>query len=212
MNPSSDADLLTRLHELGPFSDDGEALRALHVTLEIIGQGLTDDERRAVAASLPTECARVLLGARAGSCRNTTELFHGVRTREKTTLSRAVEHTEIVCRALGEVLSPTARTRLRRAVPDIAALFERPDETGGPLPLVPSLGTPNDLAEGRPGGSHPLSSANPAELSHRHSVARSDDPHAETKLSSACGLTQEREERSLATGRPGSRRPLSTRH
>jgi hypothetical protein len=118
----------------------------------------------------------------------------------------------MVCRALGEVLSPTAHARLHHAVPEIAALFEVGSEPGV-SPHAPLLGeAPNDLAEGRPGGSRPLATANPADLAHRHSIARSDDPHAETKLSSACGLTQEREERSLATGRPGSRRPLSRRH
>jgi uncharacterized protein (DUF2267 family) len=207
MNYAIDSDILRRLHELGPFSDDGAAICALHATLEGVGGGLKEDERRAVAASLPADCARVLLAARATGCRGPRDLFLEISLREKVTLARAVEHAEIVCRALGEVLSPTSHDRLRHALPEIAKLFEPHVEGSAPArPRRSPADAPNDLAEGRPGGGRPLSSANPAELAHRHSIARSDDPHAETKLSSACGLTQEREDRSLATGRPKFRR------
>lgn len=41
------------------------------------------------------------------------------------------------------------------------------------------------------------------------SVAKSENPHADTKLSSSHGLTQEREHDTLAEGRPGSKHPLS---
>lgn len=210
MNFSTDRDILRRLHELGPFTDDGAALCALNATLQGVGGGLTEDERRAVAASLPPDCARLLLGARINGCSKSSDLFLELSLREKVTLARAVEHAEIVCRALGEILSPTARDRLRHALPEIAELFEPHAQEAVPAHPQPSLAdAPSDLAEGRPRGSRPLSSANPADLAHRHSIARSDDPHAETKLSSACGLTQEREERTLAAGRLGSRRPLS---
>jgi hypothetical protein len=41
-------------------------------------------------------------------------------------------------------------------------------------------------------------------------MAKSDDPHADTKLSSSQGLTQERFEESLATGKPpGPVHPVS---
>ena len=39
----------------------------------------------------------------------------------------------------------------------------------------------------------------------RESIARSDDPHADTKLSSSRGLTQEREGRSLSAAHPSKR-------
>jgi hypothetical protein len=41
------------------------------------------------------------------------------------------------------------------------------------------------------------------------SVVKNDNPHGDTKLSSAHGTTQEREHETLAEGRPGSRRPIS---
>jgi hypothetical protein len=47
-----------------------------------------------------------------------------------------------------------------------------------------------------------------ATRSHAHSVAASRDPHGEIKLSSARGLTQEREHESLAT----AQRPVPVPH
>jgi hypothetical protein len=44
---------------------------------------------------------------------------------------------------------------------------------------------------------------------HAHSVARSENPHADTKLSSSPGLTQERLGDSLAEARPGPAHPVS---
>ncbi len=73
--------------------------------------------------------------------------------------------------------------------------------------MAASRGT---LAEGRPGSAHPLSEARP-ERAQSQSVARADNPHGDTKLSSATGLTQEREGETLATGHLGSNRPLSER-
>jgi hypothetical protein len=98
-------------------------------------------------------------------------------------------------------------------VPELACLYEPRDSFegeafAGQLPA----GAPGDLAEGRPGARNSLASGDPALLAHRHSVARSDDPHGDSKLSSARGLTQERDEDTLASGRPGSRRPLSSGH
>jgi hypothetical protein len=171
---------------------------------------LTQAERRSLADGLPPHAAQIVRGAPALAQTSQYDFMHHVAAREGVRLGLAVEHAEIVCRALGETLSPTTLARLRHALPDLALLFE-PAEEGEPLPenAERAPDAPNDLAEGRPGGTHPLSTADPRILAHRHSIARSDDPHAETKLSSACGLTQERDARTLAAGRPGSRRPIS---
>ena len=56
-----------------------------------------------------------------------------------------------------------------------------------------------------------MSEARP-ETAHAESVARSDDPHADTRLSSSQGMTQERRGETLAEGRPGSDRPVSETH
>lgn len=69
----------------------------------------------------------------------------------------------------------------------------------------------NTLADGRPGGTRPLSEARPGSRhpvseaapkdAQQHSVAE-DNPHGDTKLSSTDGLTQEREHETLAEGEP----------
>jgi hypothetical protein len=114
------------------------------------------------------------------------------------------EHVDVVLRALGEILDADVRARLRRALPEALARQLEVPEHGEPPPYGPPRSAPpHTLASGRPGSRHPLSEGAPSR-GHEHSVARNSDPHAETKLSSAHGLTQERFGESLATydGRP----------
>ena len=118
---------------------------------------------------------------------------------------------QIVSRALGE-LRPEIRIRLTQAVAGLSSAFEDLPIGSAPRPHVLRRGSvpQRTLAAGRPGAAtslgeaspgsrHPLSTSR-AESAHQHSVARSDDPHGETKLSSASGLTQERESESLSKG------------
>ncbi|HVK68207.1 MAG TPA: DUF2267 domain-containing protein, partial [Polyangium sp.] len=72
----------------------------------------------------------------------------------------------------------------------------------------PELGKGKTLATGRAGSQTPLSEARP-ERAHGESVVRAENPHGETKLSSSRGLTQEREQETLAEGEPGPLRPVS---
>jgi hypothetical protein len=73
------------------------------------------------------------------------------------------------------------------------------------VPAPPGAGM--TLATGRPGSQHPVSEAHP-ETAQERSVVNAENPHAETKLSSSRGTTQERRAETLATGAPGSHRPL----
>jgi uncharacterized protein (DUF2267 family) len=213
MEPSSDSDVLRRLRELGPFAEDAEALRALRATLETLASHLTPTEREFLADALPPHSAQIVREASSAAQGSLNDFFRRVAAHEGVRLGLAVEHAEIVCRALGQTLTHAVLARLGHALPDLAPLFEPTTEPAPQLAQSePAPDVPSDLAEGRPGGTHPLATADPLVLAHRHSVARSDDPHAETKLSSACGLTQEREARTLATGRPGSKRPISGSH
>jgi hypothetical protein len=88
-------------------------------------------------------------------------------------------------------------------VPELAAQLEPGAVPDAPEHEPVSLAHRHDIASGRPGSTRPLSAANPRVLEHRHSVARNGDPHGDTKLSSARGLTQEREGETLAAARPG---------
>jgi hypothetical protein len=136
--------------------------------------------------------------------------YERVAAREGLAIGTAVEHAQCVCRALAELLDDDTRARLARALPDaLDALLARPE---APAPRPPhtahhSPPSPHDLAAGRPGSRQPLADAAP-HSAHTHSLARSDAPHADTKLSSSSGTTQEREAETLAQGHPGSERPL----
>ena len=122
-------------------------------------------------------------------------------------LGVAVELTRAVLQTTAEALRGEVVARVRLELPaDFGALLERPQEGAARgVHLVPERRT---LAEGRPGSSRPLYSAR-ADRVQSQSVAATDNPHGDDKLSSARGLTQEREAETLAEGRPGSTRPLS---
>src|SRR6187399_584394 len=179
------ADIVQRLRELGPFEDAAAAARALTATLEGLATLLTAEEREALAQSLPPEAAQILREALQVAQGAGTDLFEVVAASEGLSLPRATEHAQIACRALGEMLPESAFARLERSLPDLAGLFSGPEHVAAPARVAAPFVPRHDLAEGRPGSSHPLSTANPERLAHRHSVARSDDPHADSKLSSA---------------------------
>jgi uncharacterized protein (DUF2267 family) len=210
----SHPELVARVRELGPFGDDAEATRVLVAVVGVLAAFLTPEEQLSLRAALPRELsAAFTTGTMHPPPATAAAFFEGVRASEGIRKSLAVEHAEIVCRVLGELFPDALLARLARSLPQIATLFLSREEVEPPLSNEERASdAPNDLAEGRPGGSHPLSSANPDQIAHRHSVARSNDPHAESRLSSARGLTQERQGRTLSTGHPGSRRPISRGH
>ncbi|MDC3960034.1 DUF2267 domain-containing protein [Polyangium jinanense] len=182
--------------------------------LRAFAETLVPDEARALAHALPEPLAAFLLdGPHLGNL-SEEALYRRVADREGTLLGFAIEHTRLVLGVLGEKLPETTRLRLRRHLtPELGELLA-PREPLPPPPVhlrrphEPKLGKGNTLATGRPGSQKPLSEARP-ERAHAESVVRAENPHQETKLSSSCGLTQEREHETLAEGEPGPRRPVS---
>jgi hypothetical protein len=75
-----------------------------------------------------------------------------------------------------------------------------------PSPAHPSHGDGHTVALGHAGSQHPVSTSS-ADRTQSNSVAAAD-PHGDVKLSSSSGLTQEQVDESLATGHPGSDRPI----
>lgn len=173
MEPSSYSDIVRRLRDLGSFQDDASADAALSASLLALGAVLPNVEQEALASALPAELAQTLRRARPWLAASRPDFFRTAVAQHCVPLALAVEHTALVCRVLGEVLIPSARKRLARAVPALARLL---------APACPQF---------------------------RES---SGDPHAETKLSKSCGLTQERESRTLSQLRRASHRPSSGRH
>jgi hypothetical protein len=109
-----------------------------------------------------------------------------------------------------EALDDDERRSLVHHLPAaLGVLFALP-EPSPPAAHRPSsrpAGHPRTVAEGHTGSNRPLSESAP-ERAHAHSVAKNPNPHADTKVSSSEGPTQEREDETLASGRP-ARRPLS---
>jgi uncharacterized protein (DUF2267 family) len=199
--------LVSRVSGLGGFAGRAEAMRAIRATLLALGERLRDEERSRLARDVPPSAQSVLDRAAYAGDFDRDELYARVARHEGVDRGFAVEHAGLVCGVLGELLSDEAMVHLRKELgPSIAALFEeRP-----PIDEVPrSRSTAGStLASGRDGSRHPLSEAR-SDLAHRGSVARSENPHGDTKLSSARGLTQERTEETLATGHAGARRPIA---
>jgi uncharacterized protein (DUF2267 family) len=184
-----------------------EADRALRATLAVIGERLVDDEAKTLASWLPNRLAKVVEDSEYDADFGTRELFTRVARRMRTNPGRALEDAEIVLASLGEALGGERAGRLARALPETAAdlvLGKREPDPSAEAPPHPDPRRPprlSTIATGRPGSKRPLSEAR-APAGHTHSVAANDSPHAETKLSTTIGTTQERMQDTLAEGRP----------
>lgn len=184
------------------LADPITAELALHATVATLGARLTYDEANALSARLPEQLARILDDCEYEGDFDATELYERVARRANVPTRIAREEVDIVLRVLGERIDEELRQRLARALPHPIALRFQPSDVAEPPPHWPVAHAPTStLATGRPGSRHPLSEAAPSS-GHTHSVAQNDNPHEETKLSSSHGLTQERFDETLATGRP----------
>lgn len=210
--------LTRRLQELAPFAGPEDARRAFDATLRALRRGLNEDEADWLALALGPALAAPLLREGFAGELPPEELFRWTKRYGKTRKGVAVEQTQVVCRVLTELLPQPDLERLKKHLPAIAHLFTLPEE---PEPGVQQLRSRSPgartLATGRPGSTRPVSEAGgPSDhdlaggvpdRAHSHSVARARDPHVDTKLSSAHGLAQERERRTLASaGEGGARR------
>ena len=193
---------------------DGE--RAIAAVLETLGACLGAREREALAGELAEALRAPLTRHEPAGGFDRAELFSRVALRENVALGFAIEHTEVVCELIAEALPDGALDVLRAEVgAELAALFVR--RASPRLPHPPphrhplAVDAPDmSLSGGRPASFQPLSEARP-EDGQTHSVARESNPHADSKLSSSPGLTQERLGESLAAGRVGSKHPIGGR-
>jgi uncharacterized protein (DUF2267 family) len=196
----------------GAIADRAVAERTLEATLTVLRQRLDATEARLLADALPAELAQYLRPGGDGGPFGLGEFYDRIWRLEGSPRGFAVEHAQVVCQLVAEALSEDHRHRLQRHLPpDFAALFTPRKPAPPPPEHVLPARDPREgrtLASGRPGSAHPLSEAR-ADRTHTHSVAREENPHGESKLSSAAGLTQERERETLATGKPGPKHPLS---
>ena len=185
----------------GGFGDWPAAHKAACATLAVLGSRLTEDEAGKLASTLPPELATIVREVGYDRDFDAAELYERVRRRTGAPPGLAREQTDVVLRALGDLLEEHELAHLARVLPEpIVRGLRGREVTAVPPCRQPAPAPRRTLAEGAPGSTHPISEAAPPS-GQSHSVAVNDAPHAETKLSSSRGLTQERLGESLATGR-----------
>jgi uncharacterized protein (DUF2267 family) len=178
------------------------AERVVRATVAVLGERLTVEEAGALRPTLPGELGRILERSEYDSDFAAADFYERVRRRARITPGIARESVDVVLHAIGDTLEADASRRLARALPADLGRQLVPREVGDPPPHAAApRGRLTTLASGRPGSRHPLSEAAPAS-GQTHSVAANPNPHAETKLSTSRGLTQERRRRTLAVGHP----------
>ncbi len=195
---------------LGGLSTMGQASTALRATLAALGERIPDEDRDAIARDLPDEVAAILRKRRYRGAFDVAELFERIRRRERVNLGFAREHGQVVCRVLGEALRDETHQRVERVLPAAFVELLYPSRSESSAPDHPPARAPghHTLASGRAGSAHPLSESRPP-VAQSHSVVREANPHADTKLSSTPGMTQERLDESLAAAHPDTKRALS---
>ncbi|MGC4117247.1 MAG: DUF2267 domain-containing protein [Myxococcales bacterium] len=209
MNDLDYEQLLERVRERASLPEREVANRAVVAVVETLGERLLPLDARQVSSELPAPLGEALRRrSRAGEF-SLSELFRRVAEREGVSLPFAREHAVSVCLELGAWLDAEVAVHLRERLPtDFAELIEPPPRLEAPEREPPVHGRDTTLSGGRMGSQHPLSEGR-ADRAQSQSVVRSDNPHADTKLSSAEGLAQERAGRTLAEGHPGSDHSLS---
>jgi uncharacterized protein (DUF2267 family) len=197
------------------LADGGAARHVLDAVFETLGEVLLADELAPIVKRVPVELgAAIRRGADRGLAPgNVDDLVAGVEWREHTSEAVAREHVTAVCEILAGRMDRDARDRLHADLPaglrELLSLRETSGHVHRDPPARADAPPPRDtLATGNPRSRRPVSEAR-LETAHSQSIARSDNPHEETKLASARGTTQERLGESLAEGAPGPRRPVS---
>lgn len=210
MSMTLDEEMLVRLVRDRGLVDEPHARRAIVTTLEAFGAHVPSPEREALARAMPVGFARAVSVERPRAPSSAERIYRAVARAEPATRGAAREHVQIVLGALGELLPEEVERRVERAVvPAIADLLRgviRPSIDPPPY-ATPRSSHHHTLATGKPGSAHPISES-PPPGPQSESVA-SDDPHEGTKLSTARGETQEREDESLATAHPRTDRTIA---
>jgi uncharacterized protein (DUF2267 family) len=129
--------LIERLRSLGAFMDEAAAARVLFPALEALGTRLTAVELEALAEALPEELAQALRAAEHWTQGPVPDFFASVAAREGVSPQQAHVQAALVCRVLGEALSPDARARLVRDIPELGRLLEPSLTQVRALRLVP---------------------------------------------------------------------------
>jgi uncharacterized protein (DUF2267 family) len=178
------SEMVEAVRERAGFDDDASAAAALEASLGAVGAVLPAELVHVVAEQLPHEAAMILWrdAQGGGESPEPEAVYERVAEREGVALGFGMEHAQVVCELLTELLTGEAHDSVCSAMPDLFRVHE-PWPPPSRAPTAPGHRT---LAEGRPGSAHPVSESGPT----THVIEDDSDS-------------------TLARGRGGSRRPLS---
>lgn len=194
------------------IASKAHARAALLATMDAMGAMVPHPHRGTIAGDMPAALAEAFERRDYDRALGAEWLLEVVAEGEHVRTGSAVEHVQSVLSVLRAALDPDHfRVFVRELPEDVAALLPARRSSHPPAAVAhghaPSPG--HRLSDGRPGYAHPIAEAAPPSRVQQHSVAASEDPHGEIKLSEAKGFTQEREHTSLAEAHPGPEKPLS---
>ncbi|MEK7704526.1 MAG: DUF2267 domain-containing protein [Myxococcota bacterium] len=156
------AGMLQRIQERAALASVQDAERVTRAVLESLGARLLEIDAEVVARRLPPAWAAWLRRPHEGDF-SLVELYRRVAERQGVEVREVIEHVAVVCQVVAESVDEVACKHLRMRLPeDFAALFTSRQRRSNVAHV--------------PGGR--------GALPHRHSVMRSDNPHADRKLSS----------------------------
>lgn len=204
----NDLQVLQRLEALTGLTVQSAMRRAVSMASRGLGAKIRSDVVRQLSAGLPTILATPLRLGVSEPASSLDGLYARVGEASGTRLGVALELTQTVFAVIAELASSEAVERARNALPHAwAELLHPPVPTRAddrpPAPHGIEPGSGHTLATGRQGSHRPLAGSLPPRGQH-DSVASTNDPHADTKLSASRGLSTERHGETLADGRPGS--------
>jgi len=196
-------DFIDVIREQLPDDERPDAVRIALTTCKALGPHLAAIEARSLARSLPEGPAAALQREPYQAGLGRPELEARMSHELGVSAARAHELVAIVGAAIAERMDDEAEKHLADVEPSIRALFARsegraPFHAGAKVPdslADGRAGSKSSIAEGRPGGRRPLADANP-NGGQSDSIAASDDPRADRRLSSA------EPDRTLARGEP----------
>lgn len=204
MSLLSTPEMLRRVSERGGL-DPASAGNLARITIKALASQLHATQAVELADELPPTLSEWIASADASGPRGLPALMEAVAVYEPGSLSFTAEHAAVVCQVLAEALRPEALRALKEALPDDVASLLSPREATEPFKPVRLDPSRRSVSEADAASVHPLFRSQPPDRAQSQSVARAANPHADTKLSSTRGLTQEREEQTLATAHPRRR-------
>jgi uncharacterized protein (DUF2267 family) len=117
---------LDRVLERAALSSRDEARAVSGAVMQALGELLDDRDRLRLAGVLSAPLAEALRRGRPGQTFDRDELYRRVQQREGVAPGFGIEHVQVVCRTLAEMLGDAPTVYLVRRLPDsFAPLFER---------------------------------------------------------------------------------------